>query len=90
MQSPSQSDPVKKQEDEEKPEKRDVKPLPKTLNRVPRKSIIFELAKLSLILRVLEGACVSHSNAFRFTIPFTTCVGTECLQKTEDAMRGGR
>lgn len=39
MQSPpSQSDPVKKQEDDDKAEKRDVKPLPKTLNRVPRKS----------------------------------------------------
>jgi hypothetical protein len=28
---------IKKQEDEEKNEKRDIKPVPKTLNRVPRK-----------------------------------------------------
>jgi hypothetical protein len=28
---------VKKQEDEEKDDKRDIKPVPKTLNRVPRK-----------------------------------------------------
>jgi hypothetical protein len=28
---------IKKQEDEEKHDKRDIKPVPKTLNRVPRK-----------------------------------------------------
>ena len=28
---------IKKQEDEEKNDKRDIKPIPKTLNRVPRK-----------------------------------------------------
>jgi hypothetical protein len=28
---------IKKQEDEEKNDKRDIKPVPKTLNRVPRK-----------------------------------------------------
>lgn len=29
--------PIKKQEDDDKGEKRDIKPIPKTLNRVPRK-----------------------------------------------------
>ncbi|KAF9527784.1 hypothetical protein CPB83DRAFT_767806 [Crepidotus variabilis] len=37
MQSPPpQSTPVKKQEEDDKGEKRDIKPVPKTLNRVPR------------------------------------------------------
>ena len=31
---------IKKQEDEEKNDKRDIKPVPKTLNRVPRKLLI--------------------------------------------------
>lgn len=29
---------IKKQEEDDKSEKRDIKPVPKTLNRVPRKS----------------------------------------------------
>jgi len=60
MQSPpSQSDPVKKQEDDDKAEKRDVKPLPKTLNRVPRKSATIYYLPISLILSAMKGACVS-------------------------------
>ncbi len=65
MQSPpSQSDPVKKQEDDEKPEKRDVKPLPKTLNRVPRKCGVdpFTLPVSDYVQHILrkKGACVSQ------------------------------
>jgi hypothetical protein len=38
MDSTGSSNPIiKKQEDEEKNDKRDIKPVPKTLNRVPRK-----------------------------------------------------
>lgn len=34
---PTSSPVIKKQEDDDKPEKREIKPVPKTLNRVPRK-----------------------------------------------------
>ena len=50
---------IKKQEDEEKNEKRDIKPVPKTLNRVPRKLLKLSLAFGSLILLCSQGACVS-------------------------------
>ena len=41
MASAGSSNPIiKKQEDEEKNDKRDIKPVPKTLNRVPRKLLI--------------------------------------------------
>jgi hypothetical protein len=52
---------IKKQEDEEKNDKRDIKPVPKTLNRVPRKllkNLSLEFA-LSLNLTISQGACVS-------------------------------
>ena len=52
---------IKKQEDEEKNDKRDIKPVPKTLNRVPRKflkHLSLEFA-LSLNLTISQGACVS-------------------------------
>lgn len=50
---------IKKQEDEEKNEKRDIKPVPKTLNRVPRKLLKLSLVFGSLILLCSQGACVS-------------------------------
>jgi len=53
MQSPSsQLEPVKKHEDDEKLEKREVRALPKTLNRVPRKPSASKFACFFLIPRV--------------------------------------
>ena len=65
MDSAGSSNPIiKKQEDEEKNDKRDIKPVPKTLNRVPRKllknlslSLNLELSFCSV--RQIKGACVS-------------------------------
>ena len=54
---------IKKQEDEEKNDKRDIKPVPKTLNRVPRKllkNLSLEFGTLIFALFTKpQGACVS-------------------------------
>jgi len=56
MDSAGSSNPIiKKQEDEEKNDKRDIKPVPKTLNRVPRKllqkPVIGVLIKIALFTK---------------------------------------
>jgi hypothetical protein len=49
---------VKKHEDDEKPEKRDIKPMVKTLNRVPRMYFALDSRNVSYKTCSL-GACVS-------------------------------
>ena len=75
--------------DEEKStDKRDIKPVPKTLNRVPRKllkNLSLELSFCSV--HQIKGACVSKMtlSAIRFS---RISISPECLQKTKDEMRG--
>lgn len=52
---------VKKQEEDDKGEKRDVKPIVKTLNRVPRMSSSYRPKEPTLKIKLsLIGACVSR------------------------------
>ena len=59
MDSAGSSNPIiKKQEDDDKNDKRDLKPVPKTLNRVPRKLFIIYYCN-SHLAKQIKGACVS-------------------------------
>ena len=56
MDSATSSNPIiKKQEDDDKNDKRDIKPVPKTLNRVPRK-LLFE--KIPFLLCSSNQRCL--------------------------------
>jgi hypothetical protein len=56
---------VKKQEDDDKNDKRDIKPVPKTLNRVPRKLLKYLSLDLSFCsVHQIKGACVSYMTLF--------------------------
>lgn len=61
MDSAGSSNPIiKKQEDDDKNDKRDLKPVPKTLNRVPRKLfIIYHCNSHLSSAKQIKGACVS-------------------------------
>jgi hypothetical protein len=83
---------VKKLEDIEDrggPGGKDIKPVKTTLNRVPRSSFLPSL--LALTLTVAFSRCLRAYSITRtfLALALTPVIGTECLQKAKDAMRGG-
>jgi len=63
MDPSSSSNPaIKKQDDDDKIEKRDIKPVPKTLNRVPRELHTFFLNPMFIAVLIFFGQVLVSEN----------------------------
>jgi len=87
-QGSSQQLPIKKQEDDDRAPKQEVKPVVKTLNRVPRMAIIFDIHRL-LTLFCMLSRCLCTSLCMAL-LRLPNCAVAECVQKAKNALRGRR
>jgi len=89
MESERNSSPViKKQEDDDKTEKREIKPVPKTLNRVPRKfRAHLPMSKFSPSSPSHNRRCLCKSPLFYLKeLLAKSSFGSECLPEAKNAV----
>lgn len=89
MESERNSSPViKKQEDDDKTEKREIKPVPKTLNRVPRKfRAHLRMSKFSPSSPSHNRRCLCKSTLLYLKeLLAKSSFGSECLPEAKNAV----
>lgn len=86
MDASSSGPAVKKQEEDDKSEKRDVKPVVKTLNRVPRELSPGSNANRTECMYQLHTRSLCEFLVILIVLLIICWI--ECLQKAKDEMRG--